>query len=41
MQALPATTIVLLLIIWAVVGFPLTVLGGLLGRKNAGVCLQF
>eukprot|EP00041_Stephanoeca_diplocostata_P036100 m.1300398 g.1300398 ORF g.1300398 m.1300398 type:complete len:595 (+) comp24803_c0_seq2:267-2051(+) len=33
-QALPFTTIILLMLIWLCVGFPLTVLGGILG-KNA------
>eukprot|EP00052_Salpingoeca_macrocollata_P016687 m.134589 g.134589 ORF g.134589 m.134589 type:complete len:587 (+) comp20140_c0_seq1:145-1905(+) len=35
-QALPATTIILLLFIWLLVGFPLTVLGGILGKNGAG-----
>ncbi|XP_065062619.1 transmembrane 9 superfamily member 1-like [Rhopilema esculentum] len=32
-QALPFTTIVLLLLIWILVGFPLTVLGGIFGKN--------
>ena len=35
-QALPATTIVLLLLVWLLAGFPLTVVGGILGKNNAG-----
>ena len=34
----PATTIIILLLVWLFIGFPLTVLGGIVGRKNAGVC---
>ncbi|XP_059807458.1 transmembrane 9 superfamily member 1 [Hypanus sabinus] len=34
-QALPATTIVLLLAVWLLVGFPLTVIGGILGKNSA------
>lgn len=34
-QALPFTTIILLILIWLVVGFPLTVLGGILGKNAA------
>ena len=34
-QALPATTIVLLIVIWLIVGFPLTVVGGILGKNSA------
>jgi hypothetical protein len=36
-QALPATTIVLLLLIWLLIGFPLTVVGGILGKNHAGL----
>lgn len=32
-QALPWTTVVALVAIWALVGYPLTVIGGLLGRS--------
>eukprot|EP00794_Sanderia_malayensis_P011974 gene11974-13211_t len=32
-QALPFTTIVLLILIWLLVGFPLTVLGGIFGKN--------
>lgn len=39
-QALPATTIVLLLLVWLLVGFPLTVVGGILGKNNAGTGLS-
>ncbi|XP_029436885.1 transmembrane 9 superfamily member 1 [Rhinatrema bivittatum] len=35
-QALPATTILLLLTVWLVVGFPLTVIGGIFGKNSAG-----
>jgi len=35
-QALPFSTIMLILFIWIVVGFPLTVLGGILGKNMAG-----
>eukprot|EP01137_Pigoraptor_chileana_P014786 Opistho-2@69879 len=35
-QALPFTTIVLLLLMWLFVGFPLTVVGGILGKNQAG-----
>ncbi|XP_024608971.1 transmembrane 9 superfamily member 1 isoform X3 [Neophocaena asiaeorientalis asiaeorientalis] len=34
-QALPATTILLLLTVWLLVGFPLTVIGGIFGKNNA------
>lgn len=34
-KALPFTTIVLVIMIWLFVGFPLTVLGGILGKKAA------
>ena len=34
-QALPFTTILLLMIVWALVGFPLTVLGGIFGKNVA------
>jgi transmembrane 9 superfamily protein 1 len=34
-QALPYTTIILLILIWLCVGFPLTVLGGILGKNAA------
>jgi len=33
-QALPFTTIILIMLIWLCLGFPLTVLGGILGKKN-------
>eukprot|EP00049_Salpingoeca_infusionum_P018821 m.358922 g.358922 ORF g.358922 m.358922 type:complete len:591 (-) comp18344_c0_seq1:231-2003(-) len=36
-QALPATTIILLLLIWLLVAFPLTVVGGILGKNSTGV----
>ncbi|XP_046864123.1 transmembrane 9 superfamily member 1-like [Xenia sp. Carnegie-2017] len=32
-QALPFTTIVLLMLIWLIVGFPLTVIGGIFGKN--------
>lgn len=35
-QALPATTIILLILVWVCVGFPLTVLGGIMGKNTAG-----
>ncbi|XP_006036573.1 transmembrane 9 superfamily member 1 isoform X1 [Alligator sinensis] len=35
-QALPATTILLLLSVWLLVGFPLTVIGGIFGKNRAG-----
>ncbi|XP_030043404.1 transmembrane 9 superfamily member 1 [Microcaecilia unicolor] len=35
-QALPATTILLLLTVWLIVGFPLTVIGGIFGKNNSG-----
>ncbi|XP_062813130.1 transmembrane 9 superfamily member 1 [Anolis carolinensis] len=35
-QALPATTILLLLTVWLLVGFPLTVIGGIFGKNRAG-----
>ncbi|XP_062993285.1 transmembrane 9 superfamily member 1 [Elgaria multicarinata webbii] len=35
-QALPATTILLLLTVWLLVGFPLTVIGGVFGKNRAG-----
>ena len=35
-QALPATTIILLMLIWLIIGFPLTVLGGIIGKNTAG-----
>jgi transmembrane 9 superfamily protein 1 len=35
-QALPATTIIILLLIWLCVGFPLTVMGGIMGKNHAG-----
>ncbi|XP_048374239.1 transmembrane 9 superfamily member 1 [Sphaerodactylus townsendi] len=35
-QALPATTIFLLLTVWLLVGFPLTVIGGIFGKNRAG-----
>lgn len=34
-QALPFTTIVLIMCIWLIVGFPLTVLGGIVGKNTA------
>eukprot|EP00729_Bicosta_minor_P004884 gene4884-23282_t len=34
-QALPFTTIILVMLIWLCVGFPLTVLGGILGKNAA------
>ncbi|KAG1714192.1 Transmembrane 9 superfamily member 1 [Nymphon striatum] len=35
-QALPVTTIILLLFIWLLVGYPLTVIGGMVGKNTAG-----
>ena len=35
-QALPFTTILLLMIVWLLVGFPLNVLGGILGKNMSG-----
>lgn len=35
-QALPATTVLLLLGAWILVGFPLTVIGGIVGKNRAG-----
>lgn len=35
-QALPATTVFLLLGAWVLVGFPLTVIGGIVGKNRAG-----
>ncbi|XP_032827128.1 transmembrane 9 superfamily member 1 isoform X3 [Petromyzon marinus] len=35
-QALPATTILLLVAVWLLVGFPLTVIGGIVGKNRAG-----
>ncbi|KAM7437452.1 Transmembrane 9 superfamily member 1 [Porites harrisoni] len=35
-QALPYTTIILLMLIWLIVGFPLTILGGIFGKNWAG-----
>eukprot|EP00050_Salpingoeca_kvevrii_P007528 m.296863 g.296863 ORF g.296863 m.296863 type:complete len:593 (+) comp13477_c0_seq1:41-1819(+) len=35
-QALPYTTIILLMLIFIVIGFPLTVIGGIIGKNNAG-----
>ncbi|XP_029385036.1 transmembrane 9 superfamily member 1 isoform X2 [Echeneis naucrates] len=35
-QALPATTVLLLLGAWMLVGFPLTVIGGIVGKNRAG-----
>ncbi|EGD79026.1 transmembrane 9 superfamily member 1 [Salpingoeca rosetta] len=35
-QALPATTIILLMLIWVLIGFPLTVIGGIVGKNSAG-----
>uniref|UniRef100_A0A8D0CJ43 Transmembrane 9 superfamily member n=1 Tax=Scleropages formosus TaxID=113540 RepID=A0A8D0CJ43_SCLFO len=34
-QALPATTVLLLLAVWALVGFPLAVIGGIVGKNGA------
>ncbi|MEQ2212408.1 Transmembrane 9 superfamily member 1, partial [Xenoophorus captivus] len=34
--ALPATTVLLLLGAWVLVGFPLTVIGGIVGKNRAG-----
>lgn len=34
-QALPYTTIILLMLVWLIVGFPLTVLGGIFGKNWA------
>ncbi|XP_062520394.1 transmembrane 9 superfamily member 1-like [Corticium candelabrum] len=35
-QALPYTTIIILMLIWLIVGFPLTVLGGIVGKNTSG-----
>ncbi|GLD73794.1 transmembrane 9 superfamily member 1-like protein [Lates japonicus] len=35
-QALPSTTVLLLLGAWVLVGFPLTVIGGIVGKNRAG-----
>ncbi|XP_038603022.1 LOW QUALITY PROTEIN: transmembrane 9 superfamily member 1-like [Tachyglossus aculeatus] len=35
-QALPATTVALLLTVWLLVGFPLTVIGSIFGKNHAG-----
>eukprot|EP00053_Salpingoeca_punica_P015859 m.147007 g.147007 ORF g.147007 m.147007 type:complete len:650 (+) comp16819_c1_seq3:798-2747(+) len=35
-QALPATTIIIIMLIWLCVGFPLTVMGGIMGKNHAG-----
>lgn len=35
-QALPATTVLLLLGAWLLVGFPLTIIGGIVGKNRAG-----
>ncbi|KAJ8406985.1 hypothetical protein AAFF_G00292610 [Aldrovandia affinis] len=35
-QALPVSTVLLLLAVWALVGFPLTVIGGIVGKNKAG-----
>lgn len=35
-QALPATTIILLMLIWLFIGFPLTVVGGIMGKNRPG-----
>ena len=35
-QALPASTVLLLLGAWILVGFPLTVIGGIVGKNRAG-----
>ncbi|MBN3319201.1 TM9S1 protein, partial [Atractosteus spatula] len=35
-QALPVSTVLLLLCVWALVGFPLAVIGGILGKNRAG-----
>eukprot|EP01147_Barroeca_monosierra_P004575 gene4574-6771_t len=35
-QALPATTIIILMLIWILIGFPLTVIGGIFGKNMAG-----
>jgi len=34
-QALPATTIIIIITIWALVAFPLTFIGGMIGRRTA------
>lgn len=34
-QALPFTTIIMLGLIWAVIGYPLTIVGGILGRNTS------
>ncbi|XP_003385405.1 PREDICTED: transmembrane 9 superfamily member 1-like [Amphimedon queenslandica] len=35
-QALPFTTIILIMFMWLIVGFPLTILGGILGKNVSG-----
>ncbi|XP_028649532.1 transmembrane 9 superfamily member 1 [Erpetoichthys calabaricus] len=35
-QALPVSTVLLLLAVWVLVGFPLTVIGGIFGKNSAG-----
>ncbi|XP_064202875.1 transmembrane 9 superfamily member 1-like [Anguilla rostrata] len=35
-QALPVSTVLLLLAVWGLVGFPLTVIGGIVGKNKAG-----
>ncbi|XP_071958712.1 transmembrane 9 superfamily member 1-like [Antedon mediterranea] len=35
-QALPFTTILLLIIMWILIGYPLTVIGGIMGKNFAG-----
>jgi transmembrane 9 superfamily protein 1 len=35
-QALPFTTVVLIMFIWLVIGFPLTIFGGILGKNMGG-----
>ncbi|PIK55164.1 putative transmembrane 9 superfamily member 1-like, partial [Apostichopus japonicus] len=35
-QALPFTTILLLMLVWILVGYPLTIIGGIIGKNTAG-----
>lgn len=34
-QALPFTTIIILLLVWVTIGYPLTVIGGIFGKNTA------
>lgn len=35
-QALPFTTIIMLMLVWIIIGYPLTVIGGIFGKNTAG-----